>query len=166
MKPMSNRPPVFVFGLVVAAAALFLSASALGGSPGPMMRGDDGSAHSGASMDSATLLIRHQDAHVNTWSLNGGPFRAHQSVTLERGSTLAVIDNDVLPNRLVEVAGGTVKMRSGTTMPMRHMGAWTTVTFVSTGVYRFRGADSALTLPSENRGTTRGSASRCHPSLP
>lgn len=121
---------------------------------------------------SATLLIRHQYAHCHAWSLDGGPFKAQQALSLERKGTLTVIDDDVMPHRLVELAGPAVTMRNGTTMPMmggylsgipgsmNHMGASTTVTFAQAGVYRFRtragedflpgirtsGADNVLTL--------------------
>lgn len=120
----------------------------------------------------ATLLIRHQYAHCHAWSLNGGPFGARQRVTLTPGATLRVVDDDVMPHRLVELAGPRVTMRNGTTMPMmrgvvsrtpglmNHMGAWTAVTFPAAGVYRFRtrtgndylsgirtaGTDNVLTL--------------------
>lgn len=130
------------------------------------------SGRASAAGPGATLLIRHQYAHCHTWSLNGGPFRARQDVTLERGASLTVVDDDVMPHRLVELAGPRVTMRSGTTMPMMggyrsqapglmsFMGAATTVTFSQPGVYRFRtrsgddympgirtsGADNVLTL--------------------
>lgn len=129
------------------------------------------SAHA-AGRGTSTLLIRHQYEHCHAWSLNGGPFRARQSLTLGRGATLTVIDDDVMPHRLVEVGGPAVTWRNGTTMPMmggdvsstrglmRHMGASTTIGFSRPGVYRFLtragedfvpgirtgGADNVLTL--------------------
>lgn len=99
---------------------------------------------------SALLLIRHQTAHCHAWSLDGGAFTASQAVTLRAGSTLTVIDQDVMPHRLVQLSGPRVTMRNGTTMPMMggyvtatpglmgHMGARTTVQFAHPGVYRFR----------------------------
>lgn len=79
---------------------------------------------------------------------------------------------DVMPHRLIELAGAAVRMRTDTTMSMmggyspgtpglmNWMGASTTVTFSRSGVYRFRtragedfmpgiqtsGADNVLTL--------------------
>ena len=125
-----------------------------------------------ATSGSATLLIRHQYAHCHAWSLNGGVFKAQQRLTLKRGASLTVIDDDVMPHRLVELGGPAATMRNGTTMPMmgghvsrkpglmNYMGASTTVRFTKAGVYRFRtragddyrpgiqtsGADNALTL--------------------
>lgn len=119
--------------VLVLGAALAVTAGALGRTSG-----------------SASLLIRHQVAHCHAWSLNGGPFKASQAVALGVGSTLTVIDQDVMPHRLVELSGPAVTMRNGTTMPMMrgyvsptpglmgHMGAWTTVRFAHPGVYRFR----------------------------
>jgi plastocyanin len=106
---------------------------------------------SGTAGGSATVSIRHQRAHCHTWSVNGGAFRAAQSLTMARGSTITFIDDDVMPHRLVELAGPAVTMRNGSTMPMggrmhrpaapglmNHMGASTTVTLAAPGVYRFR----------------------------
>lgn len=137
---------------------------------GPGMMGGYYSAR--ATRASATLLIRHQRAHCHAWSLNGGPFEAHQSLKLRRGAALRVVNYDVMPHRLVELAGARVTMHNGTTMGMmgrytsrtpglmNHMGASTTVTFSKKGVYRLRtrtgedympgietgGADNVLTL--------------------
>lgn len=89
-------------------------------------------------------------AAANTRSLNGGPFTAKQSVTLKRGATLTVIDDDVMLHQLVKLAGSSVTMRNGTTMPMmggyishtpgrmNPIGAWTAVSFGKAGTYRFR----------------------------
>ena len=126
-----TRRTLILLGLL--AAALVVAATALGRPSG-----------------SAVLLIRHQTAHCHAWSLNGGPFKAAQAVALSAGSTLTVIDQDVMSHRLVELSGPSVTMRNGTTMPMMkgyvstkpglmgHMGARTTVAFAHPGVYRFR----------------------------
>jgi hypothetical protein len=129
--------------LAAAVGAALLSAAAAGAGPGMMAR-------QGGAPASATLLIRHQRAHCHAWSLNGGPFAAVQTVSLTAGGTIRVIDDDVMPHRLVQVAGPAVSMRNGTTMPMmgrygsktpglmNHMGATTTVAFAQPGTYRFR----------------------------
>ena len=165
--------------LVALIGGFLLSGQALAGGPGSgygpgMMGGYYGTAtpSSSSASASATLLIRHQYAHCHTWSLNGGAFKATQAVTLKRGATLTVIDDDVMPHQLVKLAGASVAMRNGTTMPMmggyisqkpglmNWMGAATTVSFSKPGVYHFRtragedfmqgiqtsGADNVLTL--------------------
>lgn len=106
----------------------------------------------------ATLLIHHRHAHCHAWSFDGGPFRASQTVQLRVGSRLTVIDMDVMPHRLIQLAGQKVSMRNGSMMGMGmmgmtgmmggyrsgvpglmpHMGASTTVRFSKPGVYRFR----------------------------
>lgn len=137
---------VAAIALALLGAILFSSrASAFGPAYGHGMMG------SYASTSSASLLIRHQRAHCHAWSLNGGSFKAAQQVTLDAGSSLTVMNNDVMPHRLVKLAGSAVTMRNGTTMPMMgggyvsqtpglmsHMGARTTVTFSKAGGYRFR----------------------------
>src|SRR5262249_53226321 len=98
----------------------------------------------------ASLLIRHQLRGCHTWSLNGGAFKASQSVALRRGGTLRVTNNDVMPHALVKTAGPTVKYVNlttgntgmgmhGSAAPgaMTHMGASTKVIFSTVGVYRF-----------------------------
>jgi hypothetical protein len=102
------------------------------------------SAHS-----STTLLIRHQVRGCHAWSVNGGTFKAAQTVRLTRGSVLTVVNNDVMAHKLVKTAGPKVRMH---TVPshmadmshefkgpgvMAHMGAAVHVTFSKTGVYRF-----------------------------
>ena len=49
----------------------------------------------------ASVVIRHQTRGCHAWSVNGGAFKARQSLTLQRGGTLVVTDNDVMPHKLV-----------------------------------------------------------------
>ena len=103
------------------------------------------------SAGNATVLIRHQVRNCHTWSVNGGLFAASQRLNVKRGSTVTFINDDVMPHRLVELAGAPVAMRNGSTMPMgaamhgsaapglmNHMGATTTIRLSKPGVYRFR----------------------------
>lgn len=109
------------------------------------------SAASSTTMSSATLFIRHQTAHCHAWSLNGGPFQSAQSLHLARGGTITVMNNDVMPHRLVQLSGPRLTMHNGSAMPMgtgmhgaagpgvmNHMGATTAVRLTAPGVYRFR----------------------------
>jgi plastocyanin len=96
-----------------------------------------------------TLLIRHQVRGCHAWSVNGGAFKVSQTVRLTRGSTLTVVNNDVMAHKLIKTAGPKVTMH---TVPshlgdmshqfkgpgvMAHMGAAVHVTFSKAGVYRF-----------------------------
>ncbi len=97
-----------------------------------------------------TLLIRHQLRGCHTWSVNGGPFAASQTVLLRRGGWITVTNNDVMPHKLVETSGPAIQITNVKTSmmgmglrghfapgTMAHMGATTKVTFSRAGVYRF-----------------------------
>src|SRR5580765_3223569 len=102
--------------LVVAGASLLLAATA--------------SPRSGT-----TLTIRHQLHGCHSWSVNGGAFKPSQSVALSKGATLTVVDNDVMPHKLVKVSGPALALPA--TANMNHAGATTHVKFTKAGVYTF-----------------------------
>jgi plastocyanin len=83
----------------------------------------------------ATLTIRHQTHGCHSWSFNSGAYKAAQSITLSRGVTLAVRNNDVMPHTLVRTSGPAVQVR---TPKMSRMGAVAKVHFTKAGVYRFK----------------------------
>jgi hypothetical protein len=98
----------------------------------------------------ATLVIRHQVRGCHSWSVDGGAYRASQTLTLRRGGSIVVTDNDVMPHRLIQTAGPAVRFANlatpftgmgmrGHAAPgaMRYMGAATKVVFTRPGVYRF-----------------------------
>ena len=87
-----------------------------------------------ATTPRATLAIRHQVRGCHTWSFNGGAYKASQKITVARGTTLSVIDNDVMPHKLVQLSGPQVRLISPA---MSHMSAKATVAFVKRGTYRF-----------------------------
>ena len=103
-----------------------------------------------AAPKTASVTIRHQQRGCHAWSVNGGPFAASHSVTVARGGSITFTNNDVMPHRLLEVSGPSVRMRNGNTMPMgmgthgaaapgvmNHMGATTNVSFSRAGTYVF-----------------------------
>jgi plastocyanin len=102
--------------LVVAGASLLLAATA-------------------SPQSGTTLTIRHQVHGCHAWAVNGGAYKATQSVTLKQGATLTVVDNDVMPHRLVKVSGPAVTLPSSANM--NHSGATTHVRFSKAGVYTF-----------------------------
>jgi hypothetical protein len=103
--------------LLVAGAALALAAPA--------------TTHSGGQI----LIIRHQTRGCHAWSLNGGAYKASQTVTLKRGIHLEVGNNDVMPHKLVKISGPAVKFAPRATM--NSVGAMTEIQFTKAGVYRF-----------------------------
>jgi len=87
-----------------------------------------------ASSPHGTLTIRHQMRGCHAWSFNGGAYKASLKITLARGTALAVIDNDVMPHKLIQVAGPKAKLISPA---MNHMSARAKVVFSKAGTYRF-----------------------------
>ena len=118
---------------------------------------------------SATLLKRHQVQGCHAWSLNRGPYVAHQVVRLARGGSLAVTNNDLMAQELVKTSGPRVRMDlvrqshmgdmpMGMTMgkpgpyTMAHMGAKLRVTFAQAGTYRFKLVDRGDYVEVEAKG--------------
>ncbi len=112
--------------LATAAAAGALAAPATPHETGPM------------------LIIRHQPRGCHAWSLNGGPAKVSQTVWLKQRVHLGIGDNDVMPHRLVQLAGPRVSLPEGAAMGS--LGAMIEIRFPQPGVYRFvtkPGADYA-----------------------
>jgi hypothetical protein len=107
---------------------------------------------SASAHGTATLTIRHQMRGCHTWSFNGGAYKAAQSITLTRGATLAVKNNDIMPHKLVRTSGAAVQLR---TPLMNHMGAVAHVRFTKAGVYHFKtkaGEDYSWASKMETKG--------------
>ena len=87
-----------------------------------------------AHFQQSTLTIRHQMRGCHSWSFNGGPWKPSLKITVEPGTTLKVIDNDVMPHKLVQLAGPKATLIAPS---MRHMSAQAKVVFSVKGTYRF-----------------------------
>ena len=87
-----------------------------------------------ASSPQSTLTIRHQTRGCHAWSFNGGPYKASLKITVARGTTLRVLDNDLMPHKLIQLAGPKAKLVSPA---MRHMSAQAKVVFAKKGTYKF-----------------------------
>ena len=90
---------------------------------------------SASAHGTATVTIRHQMHGCHAWSFNNGSYKAAQSITLSRGATLAVKNNDVMSHKLVRTSGPAVQLR---TPAMNRMGAVARVQFTKAGVYHFK----------------------------
>ena len=53
----------------------------------------------------ASLVISHATVGCHNWSLNGGPMKVSQTVSLTPGSALTVTDQDVMAHTVVQTAG-------------------------------------------------------------
>src|SRR5918911_1251312 len=82
----------------------------------------------------ATLTIRHQTRGCHAWSFNGGAYKASLKIKLAPGTTLKVIDNDVMPHKLVQLAGPKTKLIAPA---MSHMSAQAKVILAKKGTYKF-----------------------------
>jgi plastocyanin len=96
--------------------------------------GLSGVASAASTTGHASLLIRHQMRGCHAWSVDGGAFKASQSITLHHGGWLAVTNNDVMPHTLVLTSGPSLRIGHA---KLGHMGASLKVTFTRPGVYRF-----------------------------
>jgi hypothetical protein len=83
----------------------------------------------------ARIEIRHQTRGCHSWALNGGAYRATVSARLPRGGFITVVNDDVMPHKLIQKSGPAV--RYGGNRAMKHMGASLKVTFSKPGSYHF-----------------------------
>jgi plastocyanin len=82
----------------------------------------------------ATVTIRHQMRGCHTWSFANGPFQPTLSFTVKSGTLLTVVNNDVMPHKLIQTAGPKLRL---THANMNHMSASTSVKFQQRGLYKF-----------------------------
>jgi hypothetical protein len=88
-----------------------------------------------ASSHQATLTIRHQMRGCHAWSFDGSAYKASLKIKLVRGTTLKVIDNNVMPHKLIQVAGPKARLIAPA---MNQMSAQAKVIFTKSGTYRFK----------------------------
>ncbi|HEX9350802.1 MAG TPA: hypothetical protein VF877_05985 [Gaiellaceae bacterium] len=93
-----------------------------------------GSAAAAPAHGTATVTIRHQVRGCHTWSYNGGSYKATIALQIARGTTLTVVNRDVMPHKLHQTSGRALKL---TTPAMNRMAAKAQVRFVKAGLYRF-----------------------------
>jgi len=87
-----------------------------------------------AAPAASTLTIRHQFRGCHAWSFNGGPYAASDRISVAKGSALSVVDNDVMPHKLIQTSGPKATL---VTPAMGHMGATAKVVFPKKGTYTF-----------------------------
>ena len=87
-----------------------------------------------ATRNNATITIKHQTRGCHSWSLDGKTWRASQSITLVRGAVLTVVDNDVMPHKLIQLSGPKASLAG---VAMKHIGARAHVGFPVKGTYVF-----------------------------
>ena len=116
---------MFLSGLAVALAAGATVTALAAGSP----------AATSETAKSAVLTIRHQVKGCHTWSLSGNAYKAAQVAHFARGTTLTIVNNDVMPQTLIEKSGPAAKYSGN--KAMSHVGASVKASFSKAGVYSF-----------------------------
>jgi plastocyanin len=101
--------------VLVAAAALVPASTALAGGP-------------------ATVTISHQTKGCHMWQLGNGNPKVNLSVTVKAGTVLRIVNNDIMPHRLIQQTGATLPL---TRPNMNRMSASMSVKLAHAGVYRF-----------------------------
>jgi len=82
----------------------------------------------------ATVTISHQMRGCHAWSFNGGPIRPSPSVSVKAGTVLRLVNNDIMPHKLIQTAGPKLHLVGAN---MNHMSASTSVKLMRKGLYRF-----------------------------
>jgi plastocyanin len=82
----------------------------------------------------ATVTISHQMRGCHTWSFNSGPTRPSLSLTVNAGTVVRFVNNDVMPHKLVQLAGPKLGISRAN---MNKVAASTSIKLAQPGVYRF-----------------------------
>jgi len=102
--------------LLAACAAALLSASSVGAS------------------GTATVTISHEMRGCHMWQLGNGKLTANLKINIVRGTTVRFVNNDIMPHKLVQLAGAKVALAHPN---MNRLAAVSTATFAHAGTYRF-----------------------------
>jgi hypothetical protein len=81
-----------------------------------------------------TITIRHQMHGCHAWSFANGPYKATLKIRVDRDAGLVIVNNDVMPHKLVQTAGPKVRVVHPN---MSKMASSSSVKFTQKGVYRF-----------------------------
>jgi hypothetical protein len=81
-----------------------------------------------------TITISHQTKGCHMWQLGNGNPKVNLSVTVKAGTVLRIVNNDIMPHRLIQQAGPKLTL---TRPNMNRMSVWMSVKLAHAGVYRF-----------------------------
>src|SRR5690348_15739160 len=65
-----------------------------------------------AAPPTVQLTIRHQMHGCHAWAVNGGRYLPTQHLTTSPGTMFTFVDDDVMPHRLVQLAGPKVTIHA------------------------------------------------------
>jgi hypothetical protein len=81
-----------------------------------------------------TITISHHTKGCHVWSVSSGPLRASLSVAVKAGSMIKFVNNDVMPQKLVQKSGPKLSLAHP---GMNKMASTMMVKLTRKGVYRF-----------------------------
>jgi plastocyanin len=81
-----------------------------------------------------TITISHEMRGCHSWSFNSGPIKPSLSVNVKANTVLRFTNNDVMPHKLIQVAGPKVRLAHPN---MLKMASSATVRLTQKGIYRF-----------------------------
>ena len=87
-----------------------------------------------AASPAVHVTIRHQVQGCHSWSINGGAWKAVQTVKLASGASIVFKNTDVMPHKLIQLSGP--KLTLGKAANMNKMSATYKLTFTKAGVYK------------------------------
>lgn len=87
-----------------------------------------------AHVTATTITISHHTQGCHVWSVKSGPLRSNLSVVVRSGATLRFVNNDVMPQKLVQTNGPKLRLAHP---GMNKMASTTTVKLTRKGMYRF-----------------------------
>jgi hypothetical protein len=82
-----------------------------------------------------TITIRHQMRGCHAWSVTGSAWTPSLRIRADRDALVQVINNDVMPHRLVQLSGPKARL---STPNMNRLGARAQFNLAGKGVYVFR----------------------------
>jgi len=87
-----------------------------------------------ASAATTTITISHQTKGCHMWQVGSANPKVSLSLTVTAGTALHLVNNDVMPHRLIQQAGPKLTLVRPN---MKRMSATTSVKLAHPGVYRF-----------------------------
>jgi plastocyanin len=87
-----------------------------------------------AAGSTTTITISHQMKGCHMWQLGDGNPKVSLNFTAKAGTTLRIVNNDVMPHRLIQQAGPKLTLVKPN---MNKMSAMASVKLARAGVYRF-----------------------------
>ena len=81
----------------------------------------------------ASLVIHHANVGCHDWALNGGVDQVAQQISLTRGSTLTITDQDIMSHAVMQTGGPKIVIAN----PLTNQKKVATIQFTQPGTYQF-----------------------------